>query len=157
MSDTHRELYFARWDARNRLVTGGAAVFPGEGGTNLRRPVAERLKRLWPQIGDVEFDYVWSGYVGMTPDNLLHPEVPGLPVRASARTQRVRLGRLQRTRCGAVDLARTRTRARDAEHRDRHARPAAVGAAAVAAAGRHPQGSRRSHCRSIRRLDAHEV
>jgi glycine/D-amino acid oxidase-like deaminating enzyme len=79
MSDTHRELYFARWDARNRLVTGGAAVFPGEGGTNLRRPVAERLKRLWPQIGDVEFDYVWSGYVGMTPDNLLHPEVPGFP------------------------------------------------------------------------------
>jgi len=79
MSDTHRELYFARWDARNRLVTGGAAVFPGEGGTNLRRPVAERLKRLWPQIGDVEFDYVWSGYVGMTPDNLLHPGVPGFP------------------------------------------------------------------------------
>ena len=79
MSDTHRELYFARWDARNRLVTGGAAVFPGEGGANLRKPVAERLKRLWPQIGDVEFDYVWSGYVGMTPDNLLHPQVPGFP------------------------------------------------------------------------------
>lgn len=79
MSDTHRELYFARWDARNRLVTGGAAMFPGEGGANLRKPVAERLKRLWPQIGDVEFDYVWSGYVGMTPDNLLHPEVPGFP------------------------------------------------------------------------------
>ena len=79
MSDTHRELYFARWDARNRLVTGGAAVLPGEGGANLRKPVAARLKRLWPQIGEVEFDYVWSGYVGMTPDNLLHPEVPGFP------------------------------------------------------------------------------
>jgi glycine/D-amino acid oxidase-like deaminating enzyme len=79
MSDTHRELYFARWDARNRLVTGGAAVFPGDGGGNLRKPVAERLKRLWPQLGDVEFDYVWSGYVGMTPDNLMHPEVPGFP------------------------------------------------------------------------------
>ena len=79
MSDTHRELYFARWDARNRLVTGGAAVFPGQGGANLRKPVSERLKRLWPQLGDVEFDYVWSGYVGMTPDNLLHPEVPGFP------------------------------------------------------------------------------
>ena len=24
MSDTHGELYFARYDARNRLVTGGA-------------------------------------------------------------------------------------------------------------------------------------
>ena len=79
MSDTHRELYFARWDARNRLVTGGAATFPGAGGVNLRKPIAERLRRLWPQIGDVEFDYVWSGYVGMTPDNLLHPEVPGFP------------------------------------------------------------------------------
>jgi glycine/D-amino acid oxidase-like deaminating enzyme len=79
MSDTHRELYFARWDARNRLVTGGAAMFPGQGGANLRKPVGERLKRLWPQLGEVEFDYVWSGYVGMTPDNLLHPEVPGFP------------------------------------------------------------------------------
>ncbi len=79
MSDTHRELYFARWDARNRMVTGGAAVFPGAGGDNLRDYVAARLKRLWPQIGDVEFDYVWSGYVGMTPDNLLRPEVPGFP------------------------------------------------------------------------------
>lgn len=79
MSDTHRELYFARWDARNRLVTGGAAVLPGAGGANLRPAVAERLKRLWPQLGDVEFDYVWSGYVGMTPDNLLTPQVPGFP------------------------------------------------------------------------------
>jgi glycine/D-amino acid oxidase-like deaminating enzyme len=79
MSDTHRELYFARWDARNRLVTGGAAMLPGAGGANLRRPVAERLRRLWPQIGDIAFDYVWSGYVGMTPDSLFHPEVPGFP------------------------------------------------------------------------------
>lgn len=79
MSDTHRELYFARWDARNRLVTGGAAVLPGDGGVNLRPQIAARLKRLWPQLGDVEFDYVWSGYVGMTPDNLLQPQVPGYP------------------------------------------------------------------------------
>jgi glycine/D-amino acid oxidase-like deaminating enzyme len=79
MSDTHRELYFARWDARNRLVTGGAATFPGPAGASLRKPVGERLQRLWPQLGDVSFDYVWSGYVGMTPDSLLHPEVPGFP------------------------------------------------------------------------------
>lgn len=79
MSDTHRELYFARWDARNRLVTGGAAILPGPSGANLRPTVAARLKRLWPQLGEVEFDYVWSGYVGMTPDNLLQPQVPGYP------------------------------------------------------------------------------
>lgn len=79
MSDTHRELYFARWDARNRLVTGGAAMLPGQGGANLRPQVAARLQKLWPQLGEVEFDYVWSGYVGMTPDNVLKPQVPGFP------------------------------------------------------------------------------
>lgn len=79
MSDTHRELYFARWDARNRLVTGGASMLPGANGDNLRPQVAARLKKLWPQLGDIEFDFVWSGYVGMTPDNLLKPQVPGYP------------------------------------------------------------------------------
>jgi len=79
VSDTHRDLYFARWDARNRLVTGGAAVLPGAGGANLRPMVAARLKRLWPQLGEIAFDYVWSGYIGMTPDNLLQPQVPGYP------------------------------------------------------------------------------
>ena len=79
MSDTHRELYFARWDARNRLVTGGAAMFPGATGASLAKPIGERLSALWPQLGAVEFDYIWSGYVGMTPDSLRHPEVPGFP------------------------------------------------------------------------------
>jgi glycine/D-amino acid oxidase-like deaminating enzyme len=79
MSDTHRELYFARWDARGRLVTGGAAVRPGVEGSVLRREVARRLQRLWPQLGEVEFDYVWNGYVGMTPDNILRPDLPGYP------------------------------------------------------------------------------
>jgi glycine/D-amino acid oxidase-like deaminating enzyme len=30
--------------------------------------IGERLKRLWPQIGEVRFDHVWNGYVGMTDD-----------------------------------------------------------------------------------------
>lgn len=79
MSDTHRELYFARWDARNRLVTGGAAMFPGAAGASLAKPIGERLLKLWPQLGEVTFDYTWSGYLGMTPDSVLHPEVPGFP------------------------------------------------------------------------------
>jgi glycine/D-amino acid oxidase-like deaminating enzyme len=70
MSDTHGELYFARYDARNRLVTGGAVIGPGDKAERLKSIVAERLKRLWPQIGKVEFDYVWNGYVGMTTDFL---------------------------------------------------------------------------------------
>ena len=70
MSDTHRELYFARYDARNRLVTGGAVIGPGNKALRIKARVTERLQRLWPQIGDVSFDYVWNGYVGMTTDFL---------------------------------------------------------------------------------------
>jgi glycine/D-amino acid oxidase-like deaminating enzyme len=70
MSDTHGELYFARYDARNRLVTGGAVIGPGNKPERLKTIVGERLKRLWPQIGKVGFDYVWNGYVGMTTDFL---------------------------------------------------------------------------------------
>jgi glycine/D-amino acid oxidase-like deaminating enzyme len=70
MSDTHGELYFARYDARNRLVTGGAVIGPGNKPERLKAIVAERLRRLWPQIGQVDFDYVWNGYVGMTTDFL---------------------------------------------------------------------------------------
>ena len=70
MSDTHGELYFARYDARNRLVTGGALINAYDGAARLKPVVAARLQRLWPQIGDVKFDYVWNGYVGMTTDFL---------------------------------------------------------------------------------------
>jgi glycine/D-amino acid oxidase-like deaminating enzyme len=70
MSDTHGELYFARYDARNRLVTGGAVIGPGNKPARLKARVTERLQRLWPQIGEVSFDYVWNGYVGMTTDFL---------------------------------------------------------------------------------------
>jgi glycine/D-amino acid oxidase-like deaminating enzyme len=68
MSDTHGELYFARYDARNRLVTGGAMM--GTDTAQLKAAVAARLQKLWPQIGEVKFDYVWDGYVGMTTDFL---------------------------------------------------------------------------------------
>ena len=70
MSDTHGELYFARFDARNRLVTGGAVIGPGNKAERIETRVAKRLQRLWPQIGPVQFDYVWNGYVGIDTDFL---------------------------------------------------------------------------------------
>ncbi|WP_270937126.1 NAD(P)/FAD-dependent oxidoreductase [Falsiroseomonas oryzae] len=68
MSDTHGELYFARWDARGRLVTGGALAVQMDQARRLRPLIAARLKRLWPQLGEVRFDHVWSGNLSMTPD-----------------------------------------------------------------------------------------
>jgi glycine/D-amino acid oxidase-like deaminating enzyme len=70
MSDTHGELYFARYDARHRLVTGGAVIGPGNKAGRIKTRVTQRLQRLWPQIGEISFDHVWNGYVGMTTDFL---------------------------------------------------------------------------------------
>lgn len=68
MSDTHGELYFARYDARHRLVTGGALLNPINGAERLKPYIAARLERLFPQIGSVQFDHVWNGYIGLTRD-----------------------------------------------------------------------------------------
>lgn len=68
LSDTHGELIFARFDARNRLITGGAILLPFDRADRLKTAVAARIERLWPQIGPVRFDHIWNGYVGMTPD-----------------------------------------------------------------------------------------
>jgi len=68
LSDTHGELYFARFDARQRLITGGAILLPFNRPDRLRVAIAARLQRLWPQLGPVRIDPVWNGYVGMTND-----------------------------------------------------------------------------------------
>jgi glycine/D-amino acid oxidase-like deaminating enzyme len=70
MSDTHGELWFARYDARNRLVTGGALAAPFNRADRLKPYVGDRLRRIWPQLGEVRFTHVWNGYVGMTRDFL---------------------------------------------------------------------------------------
>ncbi len=68
MSDTHGELYFCRYDARHRLVTGGALIAPFDKARRMKEMIAKRIVRLFPQIGSVAFDYLWNGYIGMTPD-----------------------------------------------------------------------------------------
>jgi len=45
-------------------------IGPGNKVERIKISVAARLKRLWPEIGDVSFDHVWNGYVGMTTDFL---------------------------------------------------------------------------------------
>lgn len=68
VSDTHGDLRFFRYDARGRLVTGGALILPFNGPERLKRIVGTRLKGIFPQIGEVSFDHVWNGWIGMTPD-----------------------------------------------------------------------------------------
>jgi glycine/D-amino acid oxidase-like deaminating enzyme len=70
MSDTHGDLHFARYDARHRLVTGGALMVPINGAHRLRQRIGERIARWFPALEGVAFDYVWNGYIGMTTDFL---------------------------------------------------------------------------------------
>lgn len=68
VSDTHGDLHFTRYDRRNRLVTGGALMVTVNARDRLHGRIGERLKRMFAPIGDIGFDYVWNGYIGMTTD-----------------------------------------------------------------------------------------
>lgn len=84
LSDTQGDLHFFRFDRDGRLVSGGALVVHAGHDARLRRRIGKRLARVFPQIGsgagDVQFDYLWNGYVGITADRMphLHELAPGV-------------------------------------------------------------------------------
>ena len=71
-SDSQGDLHFFRWDAHGRLVTGAALAVPL--GWRDRSPAraAERVEKVFPQLGRPNFEYVWHGNVGITWDKLPH-------------------------------------------------------------------------------------
>ncbi len=70
LSDTHGDLRFFRWDARGRLVSGGALILPFDGARRLKRLIGERLAAIFPKMGVPEFEFVWNGRIGMTHDRM---------------------------------------------------------------------------------------
>ncbi len=70
LSDTHGDLRFFRWDARGRLVTGGALIVPFDGARRLKDLVGRRLADIFPQMGVPKFEFVWNGRIGMTADRM---------------------------------------------------------------------------------------
>ena len=101
MSDTHGELYFARYDARNRLVTGGAVIGPGNkvgaaqgaGHGAAAAAVAADRRRL----------------LRLCLERLCRHDHGFPAAHPSARARCLWLDRLQRPRGGAVHRARRRT------------------------------------------------
>lgn len=68
--DTKDILSSFRMDQAGRLVFGSVGALRGTG-TGIHKNWARRsLKRLFPQLGDVEFEAEWYGQIGMT-DNAL--------------------------------------------------------------------------------------
>jgi glycine/D-amino acid oxidase-like deaminating enzyme len=72
VSDTRGDLRFFRLDARNQLITGGALMFQTKGASRLQRLASKRLADDFPQLGNITFSHIWSGYVGITPDHFPH-------------------------------------------------------------------------------------
>lgn len=68
ISDTRGDLRFFRYDARNRLITGGAVMGSFDVANRVRRKAARNLAEAFPELGVPEMTHVWSGYIGMNWD-----------------------------------------------------------------------------------------
>ncbi len=73
VSDTQADLHFAHFDAQGRLVTGGGLAIAAGHDWRLRQRIGQRLVKLFPQLealGGIEFEHLWHGVFGATPDKL---------------------------------------------------------------------------------------
>ena len=78
--DTGPIMFSLRRDAFGRLIIGSMGTVVG-GITGLsRRWAARTLRRLFPDLGEVEFEHSWHGQIAMTPDHLprIHRLADGL-------------------------------------------------------------------------------
>ncbi|WP_417415195.1 NAD(P)/FAD-dependent oxidoreductase [Hoeflea sp.] len=68
--DTGKIMFSLRRDAADRLIIGSmGSVVGGEKGLS-ERWAARQLKRLFPDLGPVEFEKSWHGQIAMTGDHL---------------------------------------------------------------------------------------
>ena len=68
--DTGKIMFSLRRDAADRLIIGSmGAVIGGEKGLSVRW-AARQLRRLFPDLGPVEFGTCWHGQIAMTDDHL---------------------------------------------------------------------------------------
>ncbi len=68
VSDTRGDLWYFRPTADGRLVTGAALLLPPAARPRLKRLLRQRLQIAFPQLGALDFAYIWNGYVGITAD-----------------------------------------------------------------------------------------
>lgn len=68
VSDTRGDLRFFRYDARNRLITGGAVIGSHDVANRVRTKAARNLAEAFPELGIPDMTHVWSGYIGMNWD-----------------------------------------------------------------------------------------
>lgn len=68
ISDTRGDLWYFRYTADHRLVTGAALLFKTNAKARLRQHLGNRLSTAFPELGSPEFTHIWNGFVGITAD-----------------------------------------------------------------------------------------
>lgn len=69
--DTGQIMFNYRRDAFDRLLIGTMGRIIGTKDKGLtRRWAAKQIKRIFPELGDVQFDEAWHGQIAMTPDHI---------------------------------------------------------------------------------------
>jgi hypothetical protein len=68
MSDTRYLTVGVRMHEDGRLHMGGGNGTAGAESDALYAPLARQARRLFPQLGELEWQYRWTGFMAMTPD-----------------------------------------------------------------------------------------
>lgn len=72
VADVNWALDYFRLSADHRLLFGGRASYSTLPPPNLRGTLRRRMRRVFPQLADVEFEHVWGGYVDISLNRAPH-------------------------------------------------------------------------------------
>ena len=71
-TDTRNCVFSVGYDSGHRLITSGVAPL-GDGSVGMKQMgcfVARRLKRVYPDLADIEFEYMWKGIAALNRNSL---------------------------------------------------------------------------------------
>ncbi len=72
IADTNFVLDYFRRSTDHRLLFGGRVSYSGLEPPDLVAGLRRRMKRVFPQLGDVAIDYAWGGFVDITMNRAPH-------------------------------------------------------------------------------------
>ncbi|GAB2500580.1 FAD-binding oxidoreductase [Pseudoxanthomonas sangjuensis] len=72
VADTNWALDYFRLSADHRLLFGGRASYSTLQPPNLRWVMRRRMQRVFPQLNDVDFDYLWGGMIDISLNRAPH-------------------------------------------------------------------------------------
>jgi gamma-glutamylputrescine oxidase len=72
VADTNWALDYFRLGADGRLLFGGRASYSNLTPPNLRAVMRQRMRRVFPQLGDLDFEYLWGGTIDISLNRAPH-------------------------------------------------------------------------------------